>query len=105
MIEIPLQQIPNQELSVVLDGQNCVINIRQMGGFVYLTLSADNVPICTTHVCQSGEPIPVWTTPNFSGRLFFVDENGKFAPPRSEELSARYRLFYATSDEWHQLTA
>lgn len=105
MIRIPLQQIPNQEFSIVLDGQNCVINLRQMGGFLYLTLTADEVKICDTHVCQAGEPIPVWNTPLFSGRLFFIDENGKFAPPQYEALGERFILNYATADEWQELTA
>ena len=43
MLRIPLQTLPNQEFSIVLDGQNCVINLRQMGGFLYLTLTADEV--------------------------------------------------------------
>lgn len=104
MIQIPLQPIPNQELSVVLDGQNCVINLRQMGGFMFLTLTADDVKICDAHVCQAGEPIPVWGTPLFSGRLFFVDQNGKFQAPGYEELDTRFVLYYATADEWQALT-
>ena len=77
MIEIPLQKLPHQEFSIVLDGQNCVLELRQMGSFLYLTLTADEVKICDSHACQSGEPIPVWNTPLFSGRLFFQDGNGK----------------------------
>lgn len=105
MVEIPLQTLPNQEFSAVLGGQNCVVNIRQAGGFCYLSLTADGQRICAGHVCQSGEPIPVWNTPDFSGRLFFVDENGRFAAPEYSELGTRYRLFYATAEEWQQLTA
>lgn len=62
MIEIPLQKLPHQEFSIVLDGQNCVLELRQMGSFLYLTLTADEVKICDSHACQSGEPIPVWNT-------------------------------------------
>lgn len=76
MIRIPLQTLPNQEFSIVLDGQNCVINLRQMGGFLYLTLTADEVKICDSHVCRTMSPIPVWNTPDFAGRLFFLDSGG-----------------------------
>lgn len=105
MIQIPLQKLPNQELSVVLDGQNCVLNLRQMGPFLYLTLTADEVKICDSHVCQTGEPIPVWNTPLFSGRLFFQDSNGEFKAPQYNELGDRYTLYYATAEEWQELTA
>lgn len=104
MIQIPLQKLPNQELSIVLDGQNCVLNLRQQGGFLYLTLTADEVKICDAHICQAAEPIPVWNTPNFLGRLFFADKNGGLQPPQYEKLGDRFSLYYATADEWQQLT-
>lgn len=105
MIQIPLQKLPYQELSIVLDGQNCVIAVRQMGPFLYLTLTADEEKICDSHVCQTGEPIPVWNTPRFSGRLFWQDANGTFQPPQYDELGERFTLYYATADEWQALTA
>ena len=105
MIEIPLQKLPHQEFSSVLDGQNCVLELRQMGSFLYLTLTADEVKICDSHACQSGEPIPVWNTPLFSGRLFFQDGNGKLKAPQYDGLSDRYTLYYVTAEEWQELTA
>ena len=104
MIRIPTQQLPNQEFSVVLDGQNCVINIRQQGAFMYLTLTADRQKICDAHVCQNATAIPVWNTPTFKGRLFFVDTGGGQNAPRYEELGDRFELYYATEEEWLQLT-
>ena len=66
MLRIPLQTLPNQEFSIVLDGQNCVINLRQMGGFLYLTLTADEVKICDAHICRTMSPIPVISQAGFS---------------------------------------
>ena len=89
----------------MLDGQNCVLELRQMGSFLYLTLTADETKICDSHVCQSGEPIPVWNTPTFSGRLVFQDDNGKLKAPQYDGLSDRYTLYYVTAEEWQELTA
>lgn len=43
MMRIPLSNIPNQRFSVVLDGQNCTISLKQNGGALYLSLAVDQV--------------------------------------------------------------
>ena len=104
MYKIPLQPVPNQSFSVVLDEQNCRINIRQMGSSLFLSLTADELDVCKTHICQNRELIPAWSTNRFKGKLAFVDQIGKSHPEYSE-LGSRYTLCYLTEEECSQLTA
>lgn len=104
MIRIPMQKLPNQTLSIVLDGQNCVINLRQNGDRMYSTLTANDMKVCSGHACLNAEPIPVWGTARFSGKLFFVDTKGK-EHPTYEGLGDRFELLYVTDEEWRELTA
>lgn len=104
MYTIPLQPVPNQSFSVVLDDQNCRINIRQMGSALFLSLTADDVDVCKTHICQNREQIPAWSTNLFKGKLVFADQDGKNHPEYSE-LGTRYVLCYLTEEECNQLTA
>lgn len=104
MIRIPMQKLPNQTFSIVLGGQNCVINLRQNGGRMYATLTANDAKVCDGHACLNAEPIPVWGTTRFSGKLFFIDTTGK-EHPAYEGLGDRFELLYVTDEEWRELTA
>lgn len=42
---IPLTPIPHQQFSIVLDGQNCVITLRQMGNGLYASGTIDQVDV------------------------------------------------------------
>lgn len=101
MLSIPLQTLPNQECSVILDNQNCTIGIRQIGGQVFLTLTVDNVKVIDSHICPDRQAIPTWSTTLFSGRLMFVDTAGK-EHPKYEDFGTRFVLIYLTEDEWQQ---
>ena len=96
MYTIPLQPVPNQSFSVVLDDQNCRINIRQMGSALFLSLTADDVEVCKTHICQNREQIPAWNTNLFKGKLVFADQDGKNHPEYSYFMDA---YLYASNRE------
>lgn len=99
---VPLQNIPAQQFSIVLDGQNCVVTLRQLGGALFMDLEVNGERVVSGHICQNCEPIPVWSTTLFKGRLLFNDTFGQ-EHPRYDELETRFDLLYLTEDEWHKL--
>ena len=87
MLEIPLQQVPNQTLGVRLGGSNYDLTLNYRLGQIYLSVVKDNVPLIYNRICQNLNPI---------GQFFFVDiietENPSF-----EGFNERFKL--AWSDE------
>lgn len=102
MMRIPLQAVPNQTLSVVLDDQNCTITVRQIGDRLYLSLVSDLQDVCNAHIVQNRVSMPSWSTTRFLGRLVFVDAEGT-AHPSYDGLGTRFFLYYLTEDEWQAL--
>ncbi len=100
MIRIPLSNLPNQSFSVVLDGQNCTITLKQNGAALYLSLAVDQVDVVTNHICNHDSPIPIFKTTAFSGRLVFHDVLGD-SHPKANGLADRYYLIYlAEGEKW-----
>jgi len=95
---IPLNELPAQNIQVVLDGQYCGLTLRQKGPRIYLDLSADERPVCAGAVCVSGANVLQSPSPHFSGTLHFYDLGGQ-AAPRWPELGSRYLLLYLSADE------
>jgi len=107
MVEIPLLAVPNQQLLVTLDGQDCTLHVYQRGARLYLDIALDGDllrqgAVCLPGVNIGGEPYP------FSGYLIFTDDltlPDKQQPPQYQELGARYYLYYATDEEAQELAA
>lgn len=107
MEEIPLLAIPNQQVLVTLDGQDCTIHVYQRGDRLYLDLALDGDDlrfgaVCLPGVNIGGEPYP------FSGYLIFTDELSdpkKQQPPQYTELGTRYHLYYATNEEAEEIAS
>lgn len=71
---IPLQQIPNQEFNIVLNGQNCTIHLYQKGDYMYLDLTCDGtIGEGQEVICLTAMDLVQYPTPYFSGTLFFAD--------------------------------
>ena len=98
MIQITTSAIPWQEFSVLLDGQMCVIALRQMGGRLYCDLKCNDKNVFTGRICAHGMDINCYNSPDFKGLLFFVDTKGK-AHPQYEGLNDRWVLCYETESE------
>jgi hypothetical protein len=57
MIEIPLQAIPNQSLSILLGESQWDIRIKAAGNIMAFDISENNVPIVTGQRAVAGYPI------------------------------------------------
>ena len=102
MVEIPLLQIPNQELNIELNEQSCTLQIRQMGDYVYLSLTVDQTVIRNNAICMVGMPILYGCEDKFNGNFYLVDASAPAdlqEQPNYEEFSDRFKLLYLTADE------
>lgn len=95
---IEIQDLPHQSFSVLLNEQECDITLRQMGSRIYATLSVEDELIFENVICGNACPLNGFEVLNFSGVLFFLDQNGSDAP-QWEGLGSRWKLYYATQDE------
>lgn len=92
-LQIPLQAIPSQNISIVLNGQKCVISLREMGDRQYFTLSSNGVNICQNVLLQNNSPIIKASYLGFVGDFAVEDLMGNDAPVYSG-WNSRWFLFY-----------
>ena len=97
-VVIPTSAIPNQEFSVVLDGQNCVIALRQLAECLYADLTVDDVPVFRGRVCGLYVPLNLYRSQYFRGSLWFADTKGS-GNPTYEGLNDRWLLCYTAEGE------
>ena len=98
MQQIPIQPIPSQSVSVVLNGQNCQINIYQKGQLVFIDLNSNGVDIVTGVLAHNVNPLVCIKYTGFLGNLTFVDTQGN-DDPQYTGLGTRYVLIYLSAAE------
>lgn len=94
MLTISLKQQKEQQFSVSLGGQQCVIKLEQRESGLYLSLTADNKVIVQNVICLNSVYLIRYQYLGFIGDLFFYDTQGTDNPNYSE-LSTRFLLYYA----------
>lgn len=103
MLEIPLSQLPNQELEIELNEQSCTITVTQLGNYVYFTLYLDSTLIEQGSICMPLQLILQSSQVNhFDGNFFFIDltsDEDHQANPSYEEFGTRFKLIYMTDAE------
>lgn len=83
--QIPLQQIPNQELSVdLIDGNSYDIELRTMLGGLYISINKNGTYLIQNKICQNNNPI---------GQFVFTDLDG-LNDPTYDALNDRYVLCF-----------
>lgn len=102
MIEIPLQKVPNQELQIILNGQNCALHVYWRFGKLYCDLMVNNEQVFTGCMIQDCQLINQSPSLLFSGGLIMVDTLGD-ATPCWDELDSRWVLVYLTNEEINDL--
>ena len=98
MIVIPLDAIPWQAFNIVLDGQKCAIEIRQIAQNLYCDLTVNDIDVFKGRICEDRASINLYPTRYFSGNLIFIDTRGK-DHPQYEGLGTRWILVYVSEDE------
>lgn len=93
MFEVPLQATESQTITILLNNQNCQINIYQKSTGLYLDLFKDNNVIIRTRLCVDRIPIIRNCSSGFVGELYFVDSSGNQNPDYLG-LGTNFRLYY-----------
>lgn len=94
VLEIPLQPIASQIVSVVLNEQNCQIAIYQKDQGLFIDLTVDTTDVCTCVIARDGVPIVRnGYLYSFVGDLYFIDTQGA-SDPDYTGLGSRFTLVY-----------
>lgn len=92
-LQVPLQAIPSQSVAILLNGQKCVISIREMLNNQYLSLISNGTTICQNVLLQYGVQSVSAGYTGFSGDLVVVDLQGT-DKPSYEGWDSRWVLIY-----------
>ena len=87
ILEIPLQQVPNQTLTTTLNGKDYEIELNTRLDRLYISIIVDGVPVVYNRICQDDNPL--------SANLLIVDVNANRNPVYSG-LSLDYRLLFVS---------
>ena len=98
MLIIPLQADPNQAVTVLLNNQNCQINVYQKFFGLALDHYVSDVLIIGGCYCRNLNRLVRSTYLGFLGDLAFWDTQGS-SDPYYTGLGTRYQLLYITPAE------
>ena len=93
MQTIPLQATPSQTLSVLLNQQNCQIDVYQKSTGLFFDLSINDSPVVTGVICRDRVRLVRQQYHGFVGELAFADMLGTNDPDYTG-LGARFTLVY-----------
>lgn len=93
MLVVPLQAIPNQTLTVDLDGQLSQINVYQTMFGLFVDLYVNNALIIGGVIAENLNRIVISAYLGFIGDLIFLDNQGT-SDPIYNGLGTRYSLIY-----------
>lgn len=105
MLQIPLAAVPSQTFSIVLDNQNCQINLYTLSTGMYFDLFLNGAPIATTVVCENlARMLEDAQYRGFIGDFVFVDvfaadtvNDG--ADPTYQGLGTQFQLQYLEASD------
>lgn len=91
---VQLIAVPSQTVAVILNSQNCTINVYQKSTGLYLDLLVNDIALLTCVQCLNGNLIVRDEYLGFLGDLFFADMQG-VNDPTFDGIGKRYFLAYA----------
>lgn len=98
MQTIPLQSVPNQQLQIVLGGQNCQISVYVRSTWIFMDLNVNGTDISIATLARNAVALVPTAYLGFSGQLAFFDTQGATDPVYTG-LGTRYQLAYFTAAE------
>jgi hypothetical protein len=99
MQEVPIQAIPSQVVSVVLDGQNVQIKIYQKDQGVFVDVNSDSVDVGIGTIARNAVQLVSRDYAGFRGNLMFLDIQGDLDPAYAD-FNTRYKFIYLTAEEY-----
>ena len=90
---IPLRAVPNQAVTVQLNGQNCQINVYQKPTALFIDLLKDNSPVVMGCICQDRNAVVRDAYFGFVGDISWLDQEGNLDPFYSG-IGTRFFLAY-----------
>lgn len=98
MIDIPLQAIANQELSIPLDGARFVLRVKESNGGMVMSITMDDVLLIqNTRIVGDDYVIPYAYLREGMGNFFMSTQDE--AIPTWEEFGVTQFMVYATAAE------
>jgi hypothetical protein len=95
---VPLQALPSQTVSVLLNNQQCQLNIYQKSTGMFMDVAVNNAVIISGVICQYFNRIVRSLYLGFLGDFAFVDTQGS-SDPYYASLGTRYILVYFYPNE------
>ena len=104
-VQVPLQAVPSQTLQIVLNGQNCQIDVYMSGKRLYVDVALNDAYISIGVIARNLTPIvPTAPYSSFAGNLVFLDTQGS-SDPSYAGLASRYQLLYLTAADYAAIVA
>jgi len=96
---VPIDPVPNQELSIRLDGRRYTITLKDCGDVMIATVTRDGVPLVTGARCVAGYPLlPYGHLSADSGNFIFTNTQDG-AIPFYPDFGSTCQLVYSTAEE------
>jgi hypothetical protein len=80
IVTIPVNPVPSQSLNVIVAGQPCTIDLREIGGRQYFSLSLNGDVICQNVLIVNRSAIVRAAYTGFVGDFAAIDTTGDEAP-------------------------
>jgi hypothetical protein len=98
-VVIPLDPIPNQSISIRLDGHRYVLTVKEIAGMMGVTITRDNVTLVDMVRAVAGFPLlPYGYIARDMGNFIFTHTDpGAF--PYYEDFGTKSQLVYSTAAE------
>ena len=94
MLEVPLNAVPSQKLSVTLANQPCQLSVYTLAdGALYMDVLLNGIAIAQGVPCLNNNKIVRAAYMGFVGDFMFTDSQGS-NDPTYDGLGSRYRLIY-----------
>jgi hypothetical protein len=98
MMQIPINSVPNQTFSVLLNKKNCTINLNNRGSYMYIDLYVNNTPVILGEKCsQAPLIIYEYLATILGGNLIFVNTDNGNAYPFYTKFGITQQLIFFTS--------